>query len=157
MMLNADIELLRTIDLAVLPVKFDSTEFFVELNGSIESYCTRTGELSMRYEIPERMHNGWGVVHGGIISTVLDQTMINALFLTDDQLDAAPTISMSICFIESLTSGSAIVTARPVFVGNRVAQLSAECFNGTENRSLVATATSSTILRRNDNLKHIEV
>ena len=157
MTLNADIELLRTIDLAALPVKFDSTEFLVELNASIESHCPRNGELSMRYEIPERMHNGFGVVHGGIISAVLDQTMINALFLTDDELDESPTISMSICFIESLTSGSAIVTARPVFVGNRVAQLSAECFNGTENRSLVATATSSTLLRRVDILNHTEV
>ena len=157
MKLNTDIALLRRMDLSALPVKFDSTEFLVELNASIESHCPRNGELSMRYKIPERMHNGFGVVHGGIISAVLDQTMINALFLTDDELDELPTISMSICFIGSLASRSAIVTARPVFVGNRVAQLSAECFDGTENRALVATATSSTLLRRNDNLKHIEV
>lgn len=150
MKLNADIELLRKIDLSELPVKFDSTEFLGELNATIESHSRKNGELSMRYEIPERMRNGFGVVHGGIISTVLDQTMINALFLTDDQLGSAPTISLSVNFIGSLTSGSAIVTARPVFIGNRIAQLAAECFDGGENGSLVATATSSLLLRRSE-------
>ena len=122
---NADIELLRRIDLSALPVKFHSTEFLIELDATIEKHSPENGELTMRYEIPDRLQNGWGVVHGGILSTVLDQTMINALFL------------------------NAVVTAQPVFIGNRVAQLSAQCFDGTEDGALVATATSSTLLRRN--------
>ena len=148
---NADIELLRNIDFSALPAKFDSTEFLAELDASIEKYSPTDGELTMRYEIPDRLQNGWGVVHGGIISTVLDQTMINALFLSDDELDGAPTISMSVNFIGSLSSGRAVVTARPVFVGNRVSQLSGQCFDGAEDGALVATATSSTLLRRNAN------
>lgn len=148
MKLNCDAVLLRKIDLSNLPVKFDATEFLEELNASIESHSRENGELLMRYEIPARMNNGFGVVHGGIISTVLDQTMINALLLSDELLYNVPTISLSVNFIGSLRSGSATVTAWPVFIGNRVAQLSAECFDGTNNKSLIATATSSLLLRR---------
>ena len=63
--------------------EFHSTGLLTNLNASMESYSVKDGKLKMRYEIPENMHNGAGVVHGGIITTILDQTMINALFLAD--------------------------------------------------------------------------
>ena len=145
---NADIELLRKIGVSNLPAKFHSTGLLTNLDASMESYSAAEGRLIMRYEIPQNMHNGAGVVHGGIITTILDQTMINALFLADDELVGSATTNMTVCYVRPLVSSVAIVTAWPVFVGNRVAQLSAECFDGKGDGALAVTATESALLHR---------
>ena len=145
---NADIELLRKIGVSNLPAEFHSTGLLKNLNASMESYSTGNGKLKMRYESPEDMHNGAGVVHGGIITTILDQTMINALFLADEELVGSATTNMAVTYVRPLISNVAIVTAWPVFVGNRVAQLSAECFDDNEDGPLAVTATESALLHR---------
>ena len=145
---NADIKLLRTIGVSNLPAEFHSTGLLTNLNASLESYVIGDDKLKMRYEIPENMHNGAGVVHGGIITTILDQTMINALFLADEDLVGSATTNMAVTYVRPLISNIAIVIAWPVFIGNRVAQLSAECFDGKENGPLAVTATESALLHR---------
>lgn len=145
---NADIKLLRKIGVSNLPAEFHSTGLLTNLNASMESYVIGDGKLKMRYEIPENMHNGAGVVHGGIITTILDQTMINALFLADEDLVGSATTNMAVTYVRPLISNVAIVIAWPVFIGNRVAQLSAECFDGKEDGPLAVTATESALLHR---------
>lgn len=145
---NADIELLRKIGVSNLPAEFHSTGLLTNLNASMESYSVIDGKLKMRYEIPESMHNGAGVVHGGIITTILDQTMINALFLADEALVGSATTNMAVTYVRPLISNVAVVTAWPVFIGNRVAQLAAECFDGNEDGPLAVTATESALLHR---------
>ena len=144
---NADIELLRKIDLSSLPAKFHSTELLTGLDASIQGISTSNNELTMRYEMPERTRNGFDVVHGGLLSTLLDQTMVNALILADDTLLGSATINLSVNFIKSFLPGPIAVIARPVTIGNRVAQLSAECFCEKDKHLLVATGTASMLLQ----------
>ncbi len=148
MQVNADIELLRKIDLLSLPVKFHSTELLTALDASIQAINTADNELTMRYEMPENTRNGFDVVHGGLISTLLDQTMVNALILADENLLGSATINLSVNFIKSFRPGPITVIARPVIIGYRVAQLSAECFCQKDKYLLVATGTASMLLQR---------
>ncbi len=146
--INADIELLRKLDLLSLPVKFHPTELLTDLAASLQNIDAAKRELTMRYEMPEHTRNGFDVVHGGLLSTLLDQTMVNTLILADKELLGSATINLSVNFITSFRPGPIAVIARPVTIGNRVAQLSAECFCEKQKHLLVATGTASMLLRR---------
>jgi acyl-coenzyme A thioesterase PaaI-like protein len=65
------------------------------------------GELTRTRFVPQERFQGWtGYVHGGILSTVLDETMAQWLWLRDV---VAMTVEMDVRFIKAVPVGREVV------------------------------------------------
>jgi len=110
-------------------------------------YDAENQSLTMQYTIPPGMLNGADVAHGGILATILDQTMVNSLFLADKTLTGCASINTNVTFTRPIYAGRVLVRALPVEVGGRVAHLSAKC-TVADAQTIHATAVSSVVLFR---------
>ena len=101
------------------------------------------GVIEFAFHPNETMLNPRGMVQGGIIAAMLDDTMAPALIsLTDGKLLPA-SIDLNVSFIRPVKPGRVIGKGRVVNRGRTVVFLEAELFD-TEGR-LLARATSSAV------------
>ena len=78
------------------------------------------GEAVVTLELAEHHRNKRGVVHGGVISSLLDTALGAAVISSIPQEWWCATISLSIQFLEGARSGKLTSTGRVVRRGRRV-------------------------------------
>jgi uncharacterized protein (TIGR00369 family) len=109
------------------------------------------GQATMTLQIREELKQNAGVVHGGVVASLIDSATAFAILplLKDDE--RTTTVDLTISYLRPLASGIVSATARVVREGGRIVVVSANLFDDTG--SLAATALSTYIkLRRNAEL-----
>ena len=82
-----------------------------------------TGYAVFELEPEEYHYNPFSTVHGGIISTLLDTTMIASVLSTLQKGFSCSTMEIKVNFIRPVTANTGLVRceARPIHVGKRLA------------------------------------
>ena len=94
--------------------------------------------IRLSYDLADWMVNPWGVVHGGLITTLMDSAF-GMLACCANGGVICPTISLTSQFLSSVTTEyPLIIEAKVERFGRIVAHLSAKCW---QNGKLTNTAT----------------
>jgi uncharacterized protein (TIGR00369 family) len=99
------------------------------------------GEIRVQFEAKPEFLNPMGVVQGGFVAAMLDDTLGPALVCTLPPGQFAPTIELKVNFIRPAPLGVLIGAGRIVSRGGTIAFLSGEL--RTEQGDLIATATAT--------------
>jgi len=101
------------------------------------------GRATMSLEIREELKQNAGVVHGGVVASLIDSAAAFAILplLKDDE--RTTTVDLTISYLRPLVSGVTSATARVVREGGRIVVVSADLFD--ESGNLAATALSTYI------------
>ena len=101
-------------------------------------------------EIHEKLHNPYGVLHGGVLYSLVDTGMGGALFsrLDDDQLCA--TVEIKISYFRFVTSGTLSCESKVVHKGRRLGFVESEV---SIDDHLVAKATGTFSIFEADKLR----
>ena len=103
------------------------------------------GELSFRCRPDESFYNPVGIVHGGLLCTLLDSATASAVHSTLPAGVAFTTIELKVSYLRAVRAGQdLLVTGRVTKRGRRVSFAEAEAVD--EAGKLVASATSSILL-----------
>lgn len=89
----------------------------------------------------EHHRNPHGVVHGGVLFTLVDTSMGKATTSVLGDGERCATIEIQIRFLRAVFAGGVVATTRVVHRGSRVVQLASEVVDDAGR--LVATATGS--------------
>lgn len=110
----------------------------------LERADPQNSALTLKFDIEDWQMNPGGVLHGGMMSTLLDITMgITTLSLTGFY---CATVNMSVSFLEPVESGDTLlVTARATRVGRHFVQLVGEAYSQSLGRA-AATSTGVFVL-----------
>lgn len=101
------------------------------------------GTVEIAFHPDATMLNPLGMVQGGFVAAMLDDTMGPALIAMTDGKMIPSSIDLNISFIRPVKPGRVIARGRVIRLGKSVAFLEAELFD-TEGK-LLARATSSAI------------
>lgn len=101
------------------------------------------GKATMTLQIREELKQNAGVVHGGVVASLIDSATAFAILplLKDDE--RTTTVDLTISYLRPLIGGIVSATARVVREGGRIVVVSADLFDDTGN--LAATALSTYI------------
>ena len=99
------------------------------------------GEIRVQFEAKPEFLNPMGVVQGGFVAAMLDDTLGPALVCTLPPGQFAPTIELKVNFIRPAPLGVLVGEGRIVSRGGTIAFLSGEL--RTEQGDLIATATAT--------------
>jgi uncharacterized protein (TIGR00369 family) len=99
------------------------------------------GTIRVRFTARPEFTNPIGVVQGGFLAAMLDDTLGPALTATLEPDQFAPTIELKVNFIAPAQPGTLVAEGRVVARGGSVAFLAGEL--RTEEGTLVATATAT--------------
>ena len=99
------------------------------------------GTIRARFEAKQEFLNPLGVVQGGFLAAMLDDTLGPALACTLPPGQFAPTIELKVNFIRPASLGTLIGEGRVVARGGTIAFLAGEL--RTAQGELVATATAT--------------
>jgi uncharacterized protein (TIGR00369 family) len=99
------------------------------------------GTIRVRFAARPEFANPIGVVQGGFLAAMLDDTLGPALQSTLEPDQFAPTLELKVNFISPAKPGSLIAEGRVVARGGSIAFLAGEL--RTEDGTLVATATAT--------------
>lgn len=110
------------------------------LDGRLESVSLE-GQVRISYEVREEMLNPLGLLHGGAIAAILDESMGLQLYVLSDEGQHVA-IGLNVDFINKATAGQRI-TATPLVtrIGRSVAHATCELHN--EDGKLLAKASSN--------------
>lgn len=101
---------------------------------------TRDGSCTVTLELEPRHMNRHGIVHGGMVATVLDVVCGNTamqFFDPDGNADLV-TVSLNLSYVGSTRTGAITARARPTGGGKSIAYIYGELFDDTGR--LLATA-----------------
>jgi len=101
------------------------------------------GCATMSLEIRDELKQNAGIVHGGVVASLIDSATAFAIVPLLAEGERTTTVDLTISYLRPLVSGRASATARVVREGGRIVVLSAEAFDDEGN--LVATALSTYI------------
>jgi uncharacterized protein (TIGR00369 family) len=99
------------------------------------------GTISVQFEAKPEFLNPLGVVQGGFVAAMLDDTLGPALVCTLPPGQFAPTVELKVNFIRPAPLGTLIGEGRVVARGGTIAFLAGEL--RTQQGELVATATAT--------------
>ena len=101
------------------------------------------GEVKMQFTVEKYMLNPIGILHGGIMATILDEVMGAASFTLGRPTGFA-TINMSVDYLQSAKEGDIVIGVGKVLrAGKTILHLDSKLFSA-ENK-LLAKATSNMI------------
>lgn len=104
------------------------------------------GSCVLQFECLERFcHSGGRVAQGGFVTAWMDAAMAHAVTLTEGYEQQVMSLDINVRFLLPVSPGMVQAHGRTVRRGKRIAFMEAELFN--DQRQLVATATSSGVLR----------
>lgn len=103
------------------------------------------GTIEVDFEAKPEFLNPAGIVQGGFLAAMLDDTMGPALVATLDAGEFAPTVNLNVQFHRPAKPGPLKGVGRVVLRGKEVCQLSSELF---QNGKIVATATATAVIRK---------
>jgi uncharacterized protein (TIGR00369 family) len=109
------------------------------LGWTLRDVDTAAGTIEIGFTADDRFVNPAGMVQGGFLAAMLDDTQGPALFAMTDGEVYAPTVDFSISFIKSARPGSFVGKGRVVSLGKTIVFTEAELFD--EAGDLVARAT----------------
>jgi uncharacterized protein (TIGR00369 family) len=118
------------------PDKYGAFSDLVGLNITRGEY----GYCECTVEISEKLLNPVMVVHGGVISTMVDFGMAAALFTTFDEGELPATVEIKVSYLASATSGVLICESRLIHRAGRIAFAESEIKN---DGRLVAKGTGT--------------
>ncbi|HJV46870.1 MAG TPA: PaaI family thioesterase [Bacillota bacterium] len=116
---------------------FIQQAFDVFLNFAYE----RIDEKSVKLTLPVKplFLNSVGVVHGGIISSLADVAMCNALGVYEDGIQKAVTVDLKVSFLKGAKGASLKALAHVVKEGRSLTHT--DCFIYDDEENLVARAS----------------
>jgi uncharacterized protein (TIGR00369 family) len=103
------------------------------------------GLVRVRFQAREEFFNPQGVVQGGILAAMLDDTLGPAGFTLLDEGMFAPTISLNVTFIRPAHAGCLIGEGRVVHRSRGYLHLEGKLT--TEDGDLIATATATAAIK----------
>jgi uncharacterized protein (TIGR00369 family) len=109
------------------------------LGGTITAIDPDKGTLETHFEARRHLTNPTGAIQGGFIAAMLDDTMGPALAATLAAGQFAPTLTLTIQYLNSAQVGSLRGFGRIVRRGKNVCHLAGELMQGDK---VVATATA---------------
>lgn len=118
----------------------------VFLGWKLISVDPEAGRIEIAFSATEQMLNPMGVVQGGFLAAMLDDTMGPALVATFGSGEWAPTIDLHVQFLMSVKPGELRATGWVVKRGRDIGFLGGELRNA--DGDLVATATARAAIRR---------
>jgi uncharacterized protein (TIGR00369 family) len=116
------------------------------LGWKLVSVDPGSGSIEIAFTATEQMLNPMGVVQGGFLAAMLDDTMGPALVATLGNGAWAPTIDLHTQFLTPARPGELRATGWVVKQGRDIAFLAGELRNAAGD--LVATATARAAIRR---------
>jgi acyl-CoA thioesterase len=118
--------------------------------GLIETLRLKIGKVEdrtshVRMTVEEIHHNYVGVLHGGVISTLIDIAIARAIRDVVAEEDTIATVTLNLTFIRAVSSGELEARGRVSFKGNRLAHGEAEVYAGDQ---LIARGTGTWYISR---------
>ncbi len=112
---------------------------FKLLGGRFRASDTAARTIETSFVLDDRFTNPGGMVQGGFVAAMLDDTQGPCLFVASEGAVYAPTIDCHIVYLRPARAGRFTGKARVVSLGKTVAVTEAELFDATD--TLVARAT----------------
>jgi uncharacterized protein (TIGR00369 family) len=103
------------------------------------------GTATIEFTATDQFLNPAGMVQGGFLTAMLDDTMGPTLIATLEVGEFAPTLELKTSFVSSARPGILICHGQIVSKGKQICHVSAELFQGEK---LVATATATSLIRK---------
>jgi len=113
---------------------------FARLIG-IELEDVQVGIATLALEVREELKQNHGVVHGGVVASLIDSAAAFAVISVLSPDERATTADLTISYLRPLTKGRARSTARVVRAGRRLIVVSAELSDDAGNLSATALTT----------------
>ena|SRR5688572_29226919 len=115
----------------------------------IELESIEPGRATMSLQIREELKQNVGVVHGGVVASLIDSATAFAILplLKDDE--RTTTVDLTISYLRPLINGRISATAKVVREGGRIVVLSAELHDDQGNLAATALSTYIKLTRKN--------
>lgn len=104
----------------------------------------------VRIEIDQRHFQPYGIVHGGVIATIIDTATFWAAFLRLPQDIGLVNIDLKLNYLKAVTAGPLVATGTCIRPGRRVSYCEAKVHNA--DNQLIAHGTSSLLTLENQQL-----
>lgn len=114
----------------------------------IELESIEPGRATMSLQIREELKQNVGVVHGGVVASLIDSATAFAILPLLKADEATTTVDLTISYLRPLIDGRISATARVVREGGRIVVLSAELHDDQGNLSATALSTYIKLTRR---------
>jgi uncharacterized protein (TIGR00369 family) len=109
---------------------------------------TEAETIEVAFDGSERFLNPAGVIQGGFLSAMLDDTLGTALIAVLDPGQWAPTTDLHVQFLEPAKPGRLIGRGRVARRGSQIAQLAGELL--AADGTVVATAIATAVIHSGD-------
>ncbi len=119
-----------------------STVPFAKLLG-IKLDAVEAGEATLSLRIREEFKQNAGVVHGGVIASLIDSATAFAILPLLNPDERTTTVDLTISYLRPLVAGVVVARAKVLRAGRRMIATSAELFD--DDGKLAATALSTYI------------
>jgi len=103
----------------------------------------RSGEATIHLKVRDDFRQNQGVVHGGVIASVIDTASAFAVVTQLEQGDRVTTTDLTIHYLRPVTEGEIRAAARIVRSGRRLFVISVEVWDSRQ--ALIATAVTGYI------------
>jgi uncharacterized protein (TIGR00369 family) len=103
----------------------------------------KRGAATLHLEVRDDLRQNNGVVHGGVIASLVDTAAAFAILTLLERDQTSTTIDLTIHYLRPLLSGRSTAQARVVRAGRRIMVITVDVLDETE--TLVATALTSFI------------
>ena len=113
---------------------------FAKLLG-IELEDVQAGVATLALDIREEMKQNHGVVHGGVVASLIDSAAAFAVISILSPDERATTADLTISYLRPLTQGRTKCTARVLRAGRRLIVVSAELSDDAEKLAATALTT----------------
>ena len=107
----------------------------------IEIICYEPGNVIFHLPYKTEFHQGAGRIAGGILATLIDESMAHAVLASIDEDSITATVEMNIRYLKGITKGSMDAHARIVRQGNTIITTAADIFD--ENGIMIAQGGGS--------------
>jgi uncharacterized protein (TIGR00369 family) len=103
----------------------------------------KRGQATLRLEVRDDLRQNNGVVHGGVIASLVDTAAAFALLTLLEKGQTSTTVDLTIHYLRPLLSGQSTAQARMVRAGRRLMVIAVDVLD--ESKTLVATALTTFI------------
>jgi uncharacterized protein (TIGR00369 family) len=110
-----------------------------------EALHLEPGFVRVRFEAREEFYNPQGVVQGGILAAMLDDTLGPAGFTLLEEGMFAPTVGLNVTFVRPARAGYLIGEGRVVHRSRGLLHLEGKLI--TEDGDLISTATATAVIK----------
>jgi uncharacterized protein (TIGR00369 family) len=107
------------------------------------------GRATMSLQIREELKQNAGIVHGGVVASLIDSATAFAILLLLKDDERTTTVDLTISYLRPLIDGKISATAKVVRAGGRIVVLSAELHDDQGNLSATALSTYIKLTRKN--------